>query len=181
MFDPYDPTDEFKTDGGETRIEQIPMKGESVVGFNFGLYRREDQDYDLRSSKSLSHGGVSRRSVVHPHHTYGKATHLISEFFDEFPTDIIFLEQAGLWMRWFSGMHFFEDGNHRTGIASLRRAAEANNIEEPPKFDEVDREVTETALDASKAVREDVDVSQEMMFVRDDLYEVWRSYFELVW
>jgi hypothetical protein len=174
--DPYDPTDEFVSDGGERRIREIEGDAEDIPEVNFGIFR-SSKDYDLPASKDISLGGPSTRSVVNRPYTLGQVVSLMSEFFERFPRDEPLLVQSAFWMRWFAGMHFFEDANHRTGMSSLRTTMRTNGTEPPPKLDDVGDKAY-GVLDDSKEVRDYCEVSEENMFEKDDLYEVWKGYFD---
>jgi len=176
MFDPYDPTDEFATDGGGRRIHKIEGDAEDIPEVNFGIYRSQN-DYDLPASKDMSMGGVSIRSIVNRPYTLGQVVRLMSAFFESFPRDEGLLVQSAFWMRWFAGMHFFEDANHRTGMSSLRTTMRTNGIEPPPKLEDVGDKAY-GVLDDSKEVRDYCEVSVESMFEKDDLYDVWVGYFD---
>lgn len=48
----------------------------------------------------------------------------------EFPFDEPFLTQCAHWMRAFTGLHFFPDGNHRTGMYLLQILLKHNGIDD---------------------------------------------------
>lgn len=50
----------------------------------------------------------------------------------EFPFDEPFLTQCAHWMRAFTGLHLFPDGNHRTGMYLLQILLKYNNIDDEP-------------------------------------------------
>ena len=94
---------------------------------------------------------------------------------DEFPTDEPLIDQCALWMHAVAGKHFFPDANHRTAIALLRRLLRSNGID--PGEWSIER--TERAREESSRVRHDVPpIGLERVYERDDLYRVWRRYFE---
>lgn len=94
---------------------------------------------------------------------------------DEFPTDEPLVEQCALWMHAVVGKHFFPDANHRTAIALLRRLLRENGID--PGQWSIER--TERARDESHEVRREISrVRLDTLYERDELYEVWRRYFE---
>ena len=74
-----------------------------------------------------------------------------------------------------AGKHFFPDGNHRTAFLLLRRLLQENGIapgEWPP-----DR--TADARDESHRVRREIrPVRLDTLYERDQLFQVWRRYFE---
>jgi len=172
---------EFETDGGEPRIEKIEGDAEEIPEVNFGIYR-SSKDYDLPASKDRSIGGTSVRSIVNRPYTLEQVVSLTEDFFDIFPRDEPLLMQSALWMRWFAGMHFFEDANHRTGMSTLRVTMQNNDREPPDELSDIKdmSDFSKTAIDASKEVRDHVEVSPSDMYEEDDLYEVWYRYFEEV-
>lgn len=94
---------------------------------------------------------------------------------DEFPTDEDVVNQCALWMRAIVGKHFFPDANHRTAVAVLRRLLHENGIE--PGDWPIDR--TERALrESHRARRESPSVRLDTLYERDELFRVWRRYFE---
>lgn len=72
------------------------------------------------------------------------------------------------------GKHFFEDANHRTAIAMLRRLLQKNGIE-------VDRWPTDrvtAARDESHKVRREIPPIQlDTLYEKDELYDVWLRFF----
>lgn len=94
---------------------------------------------------------------------------------DRFPTDEDITDQCAHWMHAVVGKHFFPDANHRTAVALLRRLLLENGIE--PGDWPVDR--TERAIEASHRVRGELPpVRMDMLYARDQLFSVWRRYFE---
>ena len=93
----------------------------------------------------------------------------------EFPTDKPLTEQCALWMHAVVGKHFFRDANHRTAVALLRKLLRDNGIE--PGDWSVER--LETVRDESHDVRREIEqVRLDTLYQRDELYEVWLSFFE---
>jgi prophage maintenance system killer protein len=164
---------------GEEDVESIDyVKGdvEEIPDVNLAIYQSE-QEYDLLSTKEDSLGGVVKRTLTNRRYSLEMVEKHLTEFFEGFPYDRTLTEQAALVMRWFAGMHFFEDANHRTGMSVLRTTMENNGIEPPSELQEACQR-TETAIDASKKVREEGLVTPSKMYEKDELYEVWYNYFE---
>ncbi len=181
MFDPYDPTDEFETDGGERRITTITLNAEDLIQFNVNIY--EDPRWNYRENPEREdrreYLEASERTLINSRFEYSEVVSLIDGFISEFPTeDISLIEQAAYWERWFSGMHFFRNANHRTGYFSLQEIMEENDVSRLPRLKNVNEEQSETAIDASRRVRQNIEMGEEVMFRKDALYRVWESFFK---
>jgi len=93
---------------------------------------------------------------------------------DEFPTDRPLIEQCALWMHAVVGKHFFDDANHRTAIALLRKILRDNGIE--PGGWPAERVVR--ARDESHEVRKNIPpVHLDTLYETDELYDVWHRFF----
>lgn len=93
----------------------------------------------------------------------------------EFPTDEPLREQCALWMHALVGKHFFPDANHRTAMALLRRLLAENGVVYSAWAIDRIRE----ARDDSHRVRREIDsVRLDSLYRRDELYDVWLSFFE---
>jgi len=93
---------------------------------------------------------------------------------EEFPTDRPLPEQCALWMHAVVGYHFFEDANHRTAIALLRRVLRDNGIspgEWPTK------RVREVRDESHEVRRESPRVRLDTLYEKDELYDVWYRFF----
>jgi len=96
---------------------------------------------------------------------------------EDFPRDEPLVEQCALWVHALAGRHFFPDANHRTAIALLRRLLRVNGIGAGAW--PADR--TAEAREASHRIRASIEpVRLDTLYRRDDLYRVWRQYFERV-
>jgi len=72
------------------------------------------------------------------------------------------------------GKHFFEDANHRTAIALLRKLLDDNGID----IDPWPTERVMQARDESHAVRRKIPpVRLDTLYEKDDLYRVWYRFF----
>jgi len=98
----------------------------------------------------------------------------LNRVLEAFPTDRPLREQCALWMHAVVGKHFFEDANHRTAIAMLRKLLRDNGIE-----------IGRWPTDRVKAVRDEShDVRQKIppiqldtLYDEDELYAVWLRFF----
>ena len=92
----------------------------------------------------------------------------------KFPTDRPLPEQCALWMHAVVGKHFFEDANHRTAIALLRKLLADNSIDLDPWPTERVRE----ARNESHAVRQQIPpVRLDTLYRKDKVYRVWYRFF----
>ncbi|AHZ21983.1 hypothetical protein E6P09_07665 [Haloferax mediterranei ATCC 33500] len=99
----------------------------------------------------------------------------IKRVLDDFPRDEPLLDQCAFWMHAVVGKHFFPDANHRTAIALLRQLLVENGIN-PGKWSP---ERTRQARDESHRVRREIEpIRLDSLYVRDELWEVWKRYFE---
>ncbi|RAW44714.1 hypothetical protein DQW50_12745 [Halorubrum sp. 48-1-W] len=98
----------------------------------------------------------------------------IRRILDEFPTDRPLAEQCALWMHAVVGKHFFEDANHRTAIALLRKLLRDNGID-PGAWP---TERIERVRDESHDVRGEIPpIRLDTLYEKDELYEVWYRFF----
>jgi len=162
--------------GREDSIENIKSDVEDIPVLNFKIYR-SNKEYDLPPTKANFLGGATERTIIDDPYSLEKVEDYLRQFFDNFPYEKSLTEQAAFWMRWFAGMHFFEDANHRTGMSTLRITMENNGIVPPPEIQNAGERV-ETAIDASERVREEGMVTPSNMYEKDGLYEVWYNYFD---
>jgi hypothetical protein len=99
----------------------------------------------------------------------------IKRVLEDFPRDEPLLDQCADWMHAVVGKHFFPDANHRTALALLRSLLVENGIK-PGRWSP---ERTREARDESHDVRKRLEpVRIDTLYERDELWEVWRSYFE---
>jgi len=93
---------------------------------------------------------------------------------EEFPTDRPLPEQCALWMHAVVGKHFFDDANHRTAIALLRKLLRDNGID--PGNWSTDR--VEEARDESHDIRQEIPpVRLDTLYEKDELYRIWYRFF----
>lgn len=93
---------------------------------------------------------------------------------EDFPTDRPLPEQCALWMHAVVGKHFFEDANHRTAIALLRKLLVDNDID----VGEWPTDRVEEVRDESHTVRREIDpVRLDTLYREDELYRVWLAFF----
>jgi hypothetical protein len=92
----------------------------------------------------------------------------------EFPTDRPLPEQCALWMHAIIGKHFFEDANHRTAMAILRRLLRENGID----AGQWPTERVKRARDESHDVRQKTPpIRLDTLYEKDELYDVWLRFF----
>lgn len=179
MSDAYDLTEKVAGDGGRRRIadEAVPDDPRFPILTNVSIARDPSQEYE-----GVQVGRFTMRippeKVVDEYYTIEEAEELIGEFFSEFPTDESLVAQSGLWMRFFAGFHLFKDANHRTGMETLNVVMHRSGIDAFPfRSDELE-ERTREAQRASRRVRSPDRMTREDIIKKDDLYEVWRRYFD---
>lgn len=96
---------------------------------------------------------------------------------DEFPLNEPARDQCALWMHAVVGKHFFPDANHRTAVALLRMLLADNDLVYTGFRD---TNAVSEIRDRSHAVRAEIEpVRLDTLYRRDDLYAVWREFFEL--
>jgi hypothetical protein len=94
---------------------------------------------------------------------------------DDFPLGAPLNEQCAGWMHAVVGKHFFPDANHRTAIALLRRLLAENRIVYAPWSVERIRE----ARKESHQVRREIEpVRLDTLYQKDELYDVWKRFFD---
>jgi hypothetical protein len=186
-MDPCDPPDEFGDD--EPRIEEIQLGKDSLISINIALYVSEEQEYAGRRDIDIDEATNEElaRAVVDERFTIGGVRDLSGELIDSFPYEESLTVQAALWQRAVVGLHLFRDGNHRTGLRSLRDILEMNDIElykEP--LGEKLRKRNEKAIELSRGTRlrekftEGKTYTGNEMYQKDELFGVWLSYFSEV-
>jgi hypothetical protein len=177
MFDPYDPTDEFVSDGGERRISEEGVPDDPMVPVDANVDIAEDpsQTYNGVQVSRMSMR-VTRSRVIYSEYNPDEVVHLVGSFFEQFPTDAALIEQSALWVRFFAGFHFFQDANHRTGMNTLEYAMLRSGIEWT-EFNEYD-DKTRIAREKSKEIRTPESMGEVEMFRKDRLYRVWKDYFD---
>ena len=138
------------------------------------------EDFKIRNTKFLM-GSTHYDMNQYPsedrirHDIWVVRNHNLRRVLREFPTDEPLVDQCALWMHAVVGKHFFPDANHRTAMALLRRLLRDNGIE-PGKWP-VER--TKQARDKSHDVRAEIPrVRMDTLYERDELFELWRQYFE---
>jgi prophage maintenance system killer protein len=98
----------------------------------------------------------------------------LARLLEDFPIDQSLPEQCALWVHAVVGKHFFEDANHRTAIALLRKLLRDNGID--PGNWPTDR--VKQARDESHDVRRKIQaVHLDTLYEEDELYCVWLRFF----
>lgn len=95
----------------------------------------------------------------------------------EFPIDEPLVDQCAHWMHAVVGKHFFRDANHRTAMFVLRRLLRANEIE---LGNWPEQRVAEASRESHRVRYEIESVRVDSLYRRDELFEVWRRFFEEV-
>lgn len=99
----------------------------------------------------------------------------IETVLEDFPRDRPLLEQCALWMHAVVGKHFFEDANHRTAMALLRKLLRENGID----ISEWSTDRVKEARDESHRVRKEIpSIHLDTLYEKDDLYHIWLRFFE---
>ena len=138
------------------------------------------EDFKIRNTKFLlgsTHYDMNMYSSEAQirHDIWAVRNHNLRRVLREFPTNEPLVDQCAFWMHAVVGKHFFPDANHRTAMALLRRLLRDNNIE-PGKWP-IER--TKRVRDESHAVRAELSrITIDRLYERDDLFEVWRQYFD---
>lgn len=140
----------------------------------------EPEDFKARNQAFLV--GEARYDVLPHQNRRGLSNRIwsvrngdLQRVLEEFPTDESLLDQCALWMHAVVGKHFFPDANHRTAIALLRRLLRSNGID--PGEWSIER--TERARAESNRVRQEMPpIGLDTLYERDELFRVWRRYFE---
>jgi len=155
-----------QTDGDSSRITDLS----SIDPENF-KYRNEK----FLLNRSLHYDNPHDRSISEQRDDIWRVRNGdLDRVLEEFPTDRPLPEQCALWMHAVVGKHFFEDANHRTAIALLRKLLADNDLDvDPWSTDRV-----RAARDDSHAVRQDIPpVRLDTLYEKDDLYRVWYEFF----
>lgn len=130
---------------------------------NTGFLDHPEEPYELRGNYE-----ATRRNI------WSTRNHNLRRLMREFPIDEPLVDQCAHWMHAVAGRHFFEDANHRTAIAMLRRLLRENGI--PPG--EWDTERTIQIHDDSHDIRAEIEsVRMDTLYEKDELFEAWREYF----
>jgi len=155
-----------QTDGDSSRITDLS----SIDPENF-KYR----NVKFLLNRSLHYDNPHDRSISEQRDDIWRVRNGdLDRVLEEFPTDRPLPEQCALWMHAVVGKHFFEDANHRTAIALLRKLLADNDLDvDPWPTDRV-----RAARDDSHAVRQDIPpVRLDTLYEKDDLYRVWYEFF----
>ena len=170
-MDIYDPTDEFRTDGGEPRIEDIPLDESSLITANIQIKKEyESGPVDETPKEVILSNAYSVEDV----------RRLSRKLIDEFPKEEPLVDQAALWVQAVTAFHFFEDRNHRTAFLTLEEILDENGFEmDPHPMDDDMVQRTMEALKQSKSARDMNTLGRqgENMYEKDEIYRVWCDFF----
>lgn len=180
---------EILGDGGEKQITEVPLNRDSLISINIALYVSKNQEYAGRKEIDIEEASSEElaKAVVDERYTISEVRDLSEEVINRFPLGESLTVQAALWQRAIVGLHLFRDGNHRTGLRSLRDILEMNGIEtyKKPLKREL-RERSEKTMKLSRGVRlrekfsEGKTYTGEEMYEKDELFGIWISYFSEV-
>ena len=154
------------TDSDEPRIADLSsIEPENFKFRNTKFLSDQDLQYDNPQGKSFA----QQREEI-----WRVRNGDLNTVLEEFPTDRPLPEQCALWMRAVVGKHFFEDANHRTAMALLRKLLRENDI----AAGEWPVERVEEVRDRSHAVRQEIPpVRLDTLYEKDELYRVWLQFF----
>lgn len=151
-----------------TRITDLSSLGPENFKFRNTEFLMGDSHYDILSHQTRDE---LRRRI------WNVRNGDLQRVLDEFPIDESLVEQCALWMHAVVGKHFFPDANHRTAIVLLRQLLRDNGID--PGEWPIER--TKEARRESHEVRRVIPpIRLDTLYERDELYEVWKRYFEEV-
>lgn len=136
-------------------------RGEFKSGAQYGLVK-EDSNLTERelTERRISNVPASR----------------INRLIEEFPTNEPLPQQCAHWMRAFTGIHFFPDANHRTGMNTLQILVDHNCDTELSITDDIGWYILQ-----SKLIRHlQSDIRFNTLWKRDEHYTLWHRYFRQV-
>jgi len=167
-------TDESENADNDARIKEVPLSPDDILETNFAIY---NSGYAYRIGRNIE-PETPEDLILKNAYTPDDVRDISADIIEKFPEEEPVAVQSALWVRAFAGLHFFYDGNHRTGIATLRAMMEESGVLETFKPFEDFKPRTIAALDASKEERRWI--TRKEVYEKDSLYEVWRKYFEYV-
>ena len=144
-------------------LTKINLTPNDVVNTNLTFL--SDSEYDVVETKLKTRKRIKRESEDD-----------LQRAIDEFPYDEPLHDQCAYWMHAFAGKHFFPDANHRTALATLRATLRENGIE----VDNIPRKKTVETIKESKRIRRNLDIDMGSLYNEDEMYELWKDYFEEV-
>ncbi|WP_133304643.1 hypothetical protein [Halonotius aquaticus] len=150
------------------RITDISVfDSRSVKQANLDMLENEKQTYGL----ILDDRHKTKRRILNV------SGNRIYRILREFPFDEPFLTQCAHWMRAFTGLHLFPDGNHRTGMYLLQILLKYNNIDDNPLPGD-DISLYRTIL-RSKLIRllQLDSVGLRDLWKKDEYFAHWHRYF----
>jgi prophage maintenance system killer protein len=164
MFDPYDPTDEFDD---EPRIDELPISAEDIVERNLRIFHSTDEFYETIHSY--------RRTVweIENEESHKQLQKILAEF----PYDKLVEEQCAYWVRAISGVHPFQDANHRTATLTLRYVLNYNGFNVEEWGSQEIGEYVEMSKELKRAGG-GISVTLENLHEEDELFELWKEFFE---
>ena len=146
------------------RIIDLSLIGADDVRHRNAKFLQGDAKYDIRSHESQL--GLKKD-------IWGVRCGDINNLLRRFPRDPPLLDQCALWMRAWTGKHFFPDANHRTAIAILRNIL-LNRGFIPGTWS---TERSKQAIRESKRERTKREYTLDSIYERDSHFVTWKSYF----
>lgn len=146
-----------------SKITKISITPGDIIQTNRDFLNSEDQEYDTLYGILKTRKQINRVSESD-----------IQRVIGEFPYNEDLIDQCALWIHALVGKHFFPDANHRTAIATLRSILDENNI----NIWKIKNNEIKDVISKSKTERRKLSISIDKIYQRDNLFSVWKEYFE---
>lgn len=129
---------------------------------------------EFKNASTDEHGWVDNSPDMTRRRIWNVKRCQLNRIIREFPTNEPLPQQCAHWMRAFAGLHFFPDGNHRTGMNTLQILVEECDFPGSlPIAGNVERFVLQ-----SKLLRHlTADIRFNTLWKRDEHYRLWHQYF----
>lgn len=155
-----------RTPDDEWRITDFSiLDAETVKQINLGIFEEgEDDEYGwVKGDPSLTERRIRNVKEFQ-----------INRVMREFPTNEPLPQQCAHWMRAFSGLHFFPDANHRTGMNTLQILVEESDYPGSlPISEDIERFVLQSKLTRHLNSK----IRFNRLWKRDAHYALWHQYF----
>jgi hypothetical protein len=150
------------------RIEKpLPLDADDVTQRNWELYLSPESTYEA------VHGYRRMEWEIKGSETEEDVQTII----DRFPENETIESQCGYWVRAVSGVHPFQDANHRTATQTLRYILNKSSY----NIKSITPKAIERCVDESKNLKEEpdaIEVDVDNLHEKDELFRLWRDYFE---
>ncbi len=159
-------SEEFDPDNPHTIDRIIDLSTISAANFKYRnmKFLHGSTPYELQSHKRL----VDARTEI-----WRVRNGDLRSVLRRFPRDEPLINQCALWMRAWTGKHFFPDANHRTAIATLRELLVSSGFE----ITQWPVHRTVSAIRESKAIRVQTRYELDTLYSKDMHYYVWWFHF----